>query len=92
MIAVLQYKLPDESEEYEVAMAGGRALSALYDIRQEIFRPMRKHGYTDARVTGLIDKINAFLPADDCAVEELIGLLEEKFSSIITEYNIPGGI
>lgn len=42
--AFLEYSLPDEQEEYQCAVAGGKAHSALHEISQEIFRKRVKYG------------------------------------------------
>jgi hypothetical protein len=67
-------------EEAQNALKASDYLRALQDIRQEIFRPARKHGYPDT-------KLNELLNGDE-NVAEAIGLLEEKFSDLMREYEI----
>lgn len=56
---------------------------ALSEIHNNVFRPARKHGYSDRKIQDLLDK------TEDG--EEIIGLLEEEFFRILNEYNITIG-
>lgn len=50
-------------------------------IRQELFRPARKHGYDDRHIQGLVDKLG-----DDAV--ELIGHLEDRYNDLLDRYDI----
>lgn len=74
---ILKFNLPEDREDMEQALKAGAMRSALWDISQEVFRPARKHGYSDAGLEQLTqDQI------------DVIAKLEEKFSSILTGYGI----
>jgi hypothetical protein len=47
MKATLTFNLPDEEREFKDAVNGGNMSIAIFNIQQEIFRPARKHGYSD---------------------------------------------
>jgi hypothetical protein len=66
-------------EEVQTALKAGDYLRALQDIRNEIFRPARKHGYPDGQLRDLCEEEK---------VVEAIGLLEGKFSDLMREYEI----
>ena len=74
MKATLEYNLPEDMEEYELAMNGGAAHSALVDIAQQVFRPARKHGYSYPELKALAE-----------GNEALIAKLEELFYTIVEE-------
>lgn len=78
----LEYTLPEDSYEFEAALAGADAAIALHYIANDIFRPARKHGYSDQRI---IDAVGAC--GKDNA-NNLIGLLESKFYEILGERGI----
>lgn len=48
MEATLKFNLPDEAIEFNNAVKGGRALSALFDTNQ-MFRNLLKHGEPDKK-------------------------------------------
>lgn len=66
-------------DEVQTALKAGDYLRALQDVREEILRPARKHGYPDSRLQEL---------CADKKVREAISLLEEKFSDLMREYEI----
>lgn len=93
MIVNFKFKLPEETEEYERAANGYKAFAALHDVRQEIFRGARKHGYNDRKLQALLERLDALdvqQPGheEEGGGTELIGLLEAKFSEILAEYGI----
>ena len=79
MKAILEFNLPEESEEYEITMKAGKMHSALWEISQKIFRPHRKHGYSDPTLYSL---------AEQPDTNKAIGLLEEMFYEILNEQGI----
>lgn len=83
--AILEFNLPEETEDFELATKAGAMAIALWDIRQEIFRPARKHGYPQSDIQELLDKLG-----EDGV--ELVSKLEHLFSDIIVNRNIPGDI
>lgn len=81
---------PDDRNEFTRCTKATDAYIALWDIGQEIFRPHRKHGYSDSRVQELIDKCPTFKTKDGetdyCS--EVIEKLEEMFYEILREHGI----
>lgn len=56
--AVLEFQLPEEREEFELAM-NGAALAAFHDdVGNHVFRPARKHGYSDQEIQRLIESLD----------------------------------
>jgi hypothetical protein len=64
-----------------------RLHGALHEIREEIFRPARKHGYEDKGINDAFNAANTTSVTVDGEQEgagaELIGLLEDKFHEIL---------
>jgi hypothetical protein len=83
--ATLKFKLPEEDYEFSCASHGRDALGALWEIQQQIFRPARKHGYSNPKLVKLIEEA----PEDQReAICEAIGVLEEMFCDILSDCNI----
>ena len=73
----------DESDLQQILNAHN-AFMALSEIREEIFRPARKHGYSDPRLAALLDgDPKKTQDASNC--RELVALLEERFNEILYE-------
>lgn len=70
----------DDKDEFESWQKGPAALSALWDVSQEVFRPARKHGYSDPEINKLVQ--------DNEHAEELVGKLEELFCKILRERGV----
>jgi hypothetical protein len=81
MKATLTFNLPEEQEDFEYAVKGHAAFSALSDVRDQIFRPARKHGYRDSKINALIEKLG-----DDGT--DLIHHLECQFQEILHDLEI----
>jgi hypothetical protein len=77
--AKLIFNLPEEQEEFDTVSKAGDFKSALWDVAQEVFRPARKHGYSDTKIQKELEDKDAF---------ELVGLLEAKFYEILSQHNI----
>lgn len=60
-------------DEVDMLMQASAMRCALWDIAQEIFRPARKHGYSDPRKEELLNGKSM----------ELVGLLETQFYEIL---------
>lgn len=71
---------PSEAAAARRAMKADAAFHVLWDTAQEIFRPARKHGYPDTELNKLLE--------DNEAVHVAIGMLEEKFYSLMAEQDI----
>jgi len=63
MIATLQYNLPDEQGDFDAAVAGRKALSALWDIDQAC-RSLLKHGEPTEGQAELAERIREMIPYD----------------------------
>ncbi len=101
MKAILEFNLPEEQEEYEITRQAGKMHSAFWTIGNEVFRPARKHGYSDQRLHDLIhflDQAAAALgtseekwPSDEYGplnATDLIYLLEQKYHDILRENGV----
>lgn len=80
MKATLEFDLTEEHEEFRDCMQAGKMSGALSEIGNQVFRPARKHGFSDAALNALIEK------NEDA--EEIIGMLESKFYEILKEYGV----
>lgn len=78
----IKFQLPEESEEHSLFMKSGAMASAINDIRNVVFRPARKHGYSDQRMKELVQEIG------EGKASELIGRMEELFSEILEENDV----
>lgn len=83
MLAILKFNLdnPDDKIVFETMQQATQMQIALEDIRQEVFRPARKHGYGRQDIQKLIDKIGP-------DATELISLLENVFNEIVIERDL----
>ena len=75
--ASLHFELPEDREGFQMAQDGSSMAVALFEIRQKMFRPARKHGFGDE----YLDKINEANP-------ELFEKLEEMFNQICEDYDV----
>lgn len=93
MKAVLRFKLPDEADCLEAALESienhlykgiitkkSKAMQALGDIHEQVFRPARKHGYKDPELNKLIEA------NED--IRTVISILEDHFFQILKESEI----
>lgn len=96
MKATLTFNLPEERDEFETAVNAGKYRAALWEIGQQVFRPARKHGYSDARIQALVDRLDAvkvpdfdgYTEDDVGAGTELVAALEKLFYQILQEEGI----
>jgi len=96
MKVTLQFNLPEEEQDFLLATKAGAMSAALWEIGQEIFRPARKHGYSDTQIQELITKLDGLVekpqeftldgPARDAT--DLIGLLEQRFYQILQDHEV----
>lgn len=100
----LEFNLPEEQEEFQNAIQAGKMSSAFWDIGNDLFRPARKHGYPDARIQSLVEKLDLTIEhlkahdelSDDWPKDEygpmnatdLIRLLEQKYHDILQENKV----
>lgn len=101
MKAILEFNLPEEQEEYEINKQAFKMHAAFWTIGNDLFRPARKHGYSDQRLHDLIhflDQAAAALgtseekwPSDEYGplnATDLIHLLEQKYHDILRENGV----
>jgi hypothetical protein len=60
---LIRFRLPEEQSEFETAMQGGRARSALWDIDQ-MCRSLLKHGEPTTAESALAERIRALIPSE----------------------------
>jgi len=80
--ATLEFNLedPEAKATYRRAINADKAYLALHEISQAIFRPARKHGYSDSKLNEVLDSNES--------VPEMVDLLEDKFYAILAEYGV----
>ena len=61
--ATLTYNLPDEQGDFDAALAGRKAISALWEIDQQL-RSLLKHGEPRESEIELATRIRAMIPAE----------------------------
>lgn len=83
MIATIKFKLPEEQDEFDLACRSANMSIAIEQIGNEVFRPARKHGYSDVIIAQLLEKCGE-------AGTELIWHLEQKYYEILRENNALG--
>ena len=100
----LEFNLPEEQEELAITQNASRMHAAFWDIGNDLFRPARKHGYPDARIQSLIEKLDITIerlkahdelsedwPKDEYGpmnATDLIRLLEQKYHDILQENKV----
>lgn len=77
----IEFDIQDQHDDICVrrALNADEAYFALSDIRNEIFRPARKHGYSDREIEAIFDEEKH---------GHLIAMLEKKFHEILLEHGI----
>lgn len=68
------------------ALRSGDYRSALWEIQQQVFRPARKHGYSDAIIASFLGE--SVPEAERAARHELIGRLEELYLQVLQDDGI----
>jgi glutamate-1-semialdehyde aminotransferase len=61
--ATLTFQLPDEQGDFDAAIAGRKALSALWDIDQAC-RSLLKHGEPTEAESALAERIREMIPSE----------------------------
>ena len=88
---ILEFDLeePDARDAFKRAVLADDSYMVLNEISDEIFRPHRKHGYSDRRIQNYIDELDKKLKDDEeNPILEVISLLEDNFRDILTEHAI----
>lgn len=79
---ILEFDSIEDREELATTLKAGNMQSALWDIAQEVFRPARKHGYSDEELQALVNLSHG---------EELVSKLEVLFYQILEKHDVPLG-
>jgi hypothetical protein len=87
MKAILEFNLDDNDDEesHRLALKAGKLYSALWDIRQNVFRPARKHGYANDGVNILLRTMSE---SEREKAMALVGELERMFSEILDGHGL----
>lgn len=77
----IEYQVENKDDEQAIkrAVSVDSVYCALWDIGQEVFRPARKHGYSDPLIAALFDEEKH---------GDLVGALEKKFYEILSGHEI----
>ena len=82
----------DSMQSFKRSVKSLDAFIALHDIAMEVFRPARKHGYSDPNIQKALDNCGEEVDENGFSSyghgEELISLLETKFYDILNERGI----
>jgi len=88
---ILEFDKYEDREDFRDALQGTNYKIALQEIADEIFRPHRKHGYSQI-IEDLVDKCGTSHNQEwDCEVRngyEVIEKLEEMFYQILEDNDI----
>jgi len=76
----IEFNLPEEQEDLNLALKANDLACAIFEIRNQVFRPARKHGYGH-------EAIDAFIQKNPDAVD-LIYMLEQLFTQVLDEHNV----
>jgi hypothetical protein len=77
---LIEFDLPSEQEEYDLALNASKYEEALLQIKSQIFEAAKRNGYKDKELTHLLNKYEGS--------EELIAALEKKFLKILKYHGI----
>lgn len=58
MKATLSFTLPEERQEFLDHVRGPKAIDAINEMAQTIFRPARKHGYENPAIQNLLNALD----------------------------------
>lgn len=76
----------EDRYEYEHIRKATNYASALEDVGNYIFRPARKHGYSEQEIQDLVTKLDTLAGDAEPGATELIRLLELLFYEILSEH------
>ncbi len=87
MKGILEFNLPEEQEEFDLANKASALRNTLTDVGNLVFRPARKHGYPDQEIQRLVEELDKM---SDGKATELISLLEAKFYECANDNDVSG--
>lgn len=85
MKGILEFNLPEEQEEFDLANKASSLRSALIDVGNLVFRPARKYGYSDQEIQKLVEELDNL---SDGKATQLISLLEAKFYKCVESNDV----
>lgn len=78
---------PDDMRLHMIMLKAQAAHDVLREVRQQIFRPARKHGYSDIALNKLIEGSDELEDGYNRA-SSVISILEDKFNEILKDYSV----
>lgn len=93
MKAKLEFDLDDPSErlEHERCIKATKAYIALHEIGERLFRPARKHGYSDPMLNNLLETSREIIGGEGHETKlgfEVVSKLEDMFYQILQECDV----
>jgi hypothetical protein len=77
----------EDMELHKIMLKANAAHAVIHEIRQQLFRPARKHGYDDPELNKLID--DSGMTQDGYTRGSMIvEALEKRFGEILEEYDV----
>jgi hypothetical protein len=80
---IIEFNLPEDREELKILMSAGDLSLVVDDVANEIFRPARKHGYSEQ-----YHKLNELINQNPELATDIIEELEKMFFQILENHNI----
>ncbi|MDQ3234322.1 MAG: hypothetical protein M3Q07_21145 [Pseudobdellovibrionaceae bacterium] len=96
MAITISFNKDEDADDLKQMLSASDAFQALSQIRQDIFRPARKHGYSHPSIVKILDdwaetaEAGKLASRDDLNhfVSVFVGGLEEVFADILSYQNI----
>ena len=93
----IKFNLPEEEHELQTALRANALAVIVDEVDNRVFRPARKHGYSDSRLNDLFNRLNELVeqhapndwPTDEYGklnATDLVQLLADEFCSLRNEY------
>lgn len=82
MIATLKFNLPEEKEEFDLALKGMDYSIALHEFDQQTLRSVIKYGCPDELHARIIKSLNEYEPTDLSTVDGVKVLIGEVYAHL----------
>ncbi len=79
MKAILEFNLPEDRSDFEIHNKSTDMYCALTMIREKIFRPIRKHGYSNPELQKLSENED---------VRKFMELLETEYNQLLKQNEV----
>ena len=89
--AILKYKLPEEQEEFELAMKGSCYSALLWSLDQDFLRRNIKHGVGDDLLRKVLAEISEDCPAGErekAIVEATLEAVRSHLFELAAQYEV----